>query len=61
MIWLLYVPINLLIMLVCYITNPIVVLFATETGELKGFLNYWQTHDDSLDPAFFVKEKVPAF
>ena len=61
MIWLLYVPLNLLIMLICYITNPIVVLFATETGELKGFLQYFATWDDSLDPGFFVKEKVPSF
>jgi hypothetical protein len=48
-------------MIICYLTNPIVCLFATELGELEGFLNYWATWDDSLDPAFFVKTRVPSF
>jgi hypothetical protein len=48
-------------MIVCYITNPLVLLFCDEEGELHGFLNYWQTWDDSCNPRFFVVEKVPAF
>lgn len=36
--WFLYAPLQLLIMIICYITNPIVVLFADENGELHGFL-----------------------
>ena len=59
--YLIYAPLNILLMLFCYITNPIVVLFADETGELHSFLRYWQTWDDSLDPAFFVKRKVPKY
>lgn len=59
--YLIYAQLNILLMLFCYITNPIVVLFADETGELHSFLRYWQTWDDSLDPAFFVKKKVPKF
>lgn len=46
-------------MIICYVTNPIVVLFADEVGELKGFLHYWQTWDDSLDSEFMMKEVVP--
>lgn len=47
--WFLYAPLQLLIMIICYITNPIVVLFADENGELPGFLCLWQTWDDSCD------------
>ena len=36
--WFLYAPLQLLIMIICYITNPIVVLFADKDGELHGFL-----------------------
>ena len=59
MIWLLYFPLMMIIMVVCYITNPIVVLFSNEEGELPGFLKYWQTWDDSLDSMFFMTEVVP--
>ena len=47
--WFLYAPLQLLIMIICYITNPIVVLFADKDGELHGFLRKWQTFDDSCD------------
>lgn len=60
---LIYLPmliLNLIVMVLCYITNPIVVLFANENGELPGFLSLWQTHDDSLDPRFFVVDKAPS-
>lgn len=59
--YLLYAPLNIICMLICYITNPIVCLFADERGELHGFWKYWQTWDDSLDSAFFVKNKAPKF
>jgi hypothetical protein len=61
MIWLPLFVLNALVMLFCYITNPIVCLFCDEEGELHGFLNYWQTWDDSCNPRFFIVEKVPAF
>lgn len=61
MIWLLYFIASFVIMVICYLTNPIVCLFSDEEGELHGFLNYWQTWDDSLNPRFFVMEKVPSF
>ena len=61
MIWLLYFPINIIVMLICYITNPIVCLFCNEEGELPKIFRMWQTWDDSCNPAFFIKEHVPNF
>ena len=48
LIWLLYFILSLVFMAVCYITNPIVVLFCNEDGELPSFLKYWQTWDNSV-------------
>ncbi|MCQ2282381.1 MAG: hypothetical protein MJZ99_07135 [Bacteroidales bacterium] len=45
--------------LVCYLTNPFVVLMADEQGELHGFWHLWQTWDDSLDSAYYMREVVP--
>ena len=61
MIWIPLFILNALVMIVCYITNPIVCLFSNEEGELPGFLSYWQTWDDSLNPRFFIVDKVPQF
>ena len=60
MIWFLYAPINYLLMLFCYITNPIVLLFCDEAGELPKYFRLWQTWDDSCNPKFYI-EKVPKF
>lgn len=57
--WFLYAPLQLLIMIICYITNPIVVLFADKNGELHGFLRKWQTFDDSCDSEDCVTKYVP--
>lgn len=57
--WFLYAPLQLLIMIICYITNPIVVLFADKDGELHGFLRKWQTFDDSCDSEDCVTKYVP--
>lgn len=57
--WLIYFIGNMLAMVICYITNPIVVLFADEEGELHGFWHYWQTWDDSLDSMYMMKNVVP--
>lgn len=45
--WFLYFLLSLVFMVICYVTNPIVVLFADEDGELPGVLKYWQTWDNS--------------
>lgn len=57
--WFIYAPLQLLIMIICYITNPIVVLFADKDGELHGFLRKWQPFDDSCDSEDCVTKYVP--
>ena len=59
MIWLFYFPFMLITMVFCYVTNPIVVLFAAEEGELHGIWHYWQTWDDTLDSKYMMTEVVP--
>lgn len=59
--WLIYALVSNVINIICYITNPIVVLFCDEEGELHGFLEYWQTWDDSCDAEYYMKECVPRF
>lgn len=59
--WLLYLPVALLVTVLCYITNPIVALFADEEGELPGFLHLWQTWDDSLDSEYYMHNVVPSW
>lgn len=57
--WFLYAPLQLLIMIICYITNPVIVMFVDENGELRGFLRKWQTFDDSCDSEDCVTKYVP--
>lgn len=57
--WFWMFPLNVITSLLCYITNPIVVLFANEEGELPGVLKLWQTWDDALDVDWFVKYTAP--
>ena len=57
--WFLYTPLNFIVMVICYITNPIVVLFADENGELHGFFRKWQTFDDSCDSEDAVTKYTP--
>jgi hypothetical protein len=59
MIWLIYEILQIPAMILCYLTNWLVTLFADEKGDLPGFFRYWQTWDDSLDVEWFVKETVP--
>ncbi len=44
-------PLNLLISLLCYVTNPLVLLLCSEEGELPGPLRLWQPWDDSCNPS----------
>lgn len=44
-----YAPLQILCMMFCYLTNWLVVLPGTEEGQLPGFLNLWNTWDDTLD------------
>lgn len=60
--WLVLAILDLLFTAQCYITNPIVVLFATETGELPTLFTWWANWDDGLDVEWMVTEhKVPKF
>ena len=47
--WLIYFILSLVFSVICYITNPIVLLFCDEDGELPSVLHYWQTWDNSCD------------
>ncbi len=46
---------NIIIAILCYVTNPIVLFFCDEHGELPGFLHYWQPWDDSCNPEYAVQ------
>lgn len=57
--YIVYLPCMLVIMMICYITNPIVALFCDECGELKGFLHLWQTWDDTCDAEDWCTDYSP--
>lgn len=57
--FLIFLPIQILTMLLGYLTNWIVVLFANEDGELKGIFKLWQTWDDSIDNKEFIRDTMP--
>lgn len=59
--YILYLPIQILCMILCYLTNWLVVLFANEVGELPGFLRYWQTWDSTLDNQEYVEQNCFKF
>lgn len=61
LVWFIFAPLNILCMLVCYLTNWFVCLFADEYGELPCVFRLWQTWDDTLNPRFYIKEHVPSF
>lgn len=50
---------QLLCMALCYLTNPLVVLFADRQGELPKVLRLWQTWDSSLDNRQYVLYDCP--
>lgn len=55
-----YATLQLLCTLLCYLTNWLVVFFASEEGELPGPLRLWQTWDDTLDNSTDIK-RLPSF
>lgn len=54
-----FLILQLLCMGLCYLTNPLVVLFADKEGELPSFLRLWQTWDSSLDNRQYVLYDCP--
>ena len=61
MIWLPMFLLNCIVMILSYVLNPVVVLFADEDGELPDWCKWFQTWDDSCDVRFFVLENMPKF
>ena len=45
--------------LLCYILNPLVVLFADKDGNLPVYLKYFGTHDNTLDGDEGWRSKLP--
>ena len=58
MTWILTVIIDLMFNVICYLTNPIVVLFADEYGNLPKCLRWWQTYDNCLDVDWMIDEEI---
>lgn len=57
--FLLFNILQIICMIICYLTNWIVVLFADEEGNLPGILKYWQTWDDTIDNKGFIDNHFP--
>ena len=56
--YLFYSVLSILFNIICYITNPIVCLFANEVGQLPKALRYWQTWDNPLDIEWMISEEI---
>ena len=54
--WFFFAIIDLLFNVVAYITNPIVLLFADEVGNLPKIFLWWANWDDHLDVDWMVYE-----
>lgn len=59
--YLLYVVLQIICMILCYLTNWLVVLFSNEEGELSSIFHLWQTWDDTLDNPSFINNSLPKF
>lgn len=59
--YLIYSICQLFCMLIGYLTNPLVVLFASKEGELPKIFRLWQTWDSSLDNRQYVLHDCPKF
>lgn len=51
-----YCILEIIFTIIAYITNPIVVLFANEYGELPSIFTWWANWDDGLDVDWMVYE-----
>lgn len=60
--WLLLAIVDILFNIICYLTNPFVLLFADEVGNLPAIFKWWENWDDHLDIDWMVDEgHVPKF
>lgn len=54
--WIFQAVAELVAMVVAYLTNWLVVLWADERGNLPYWLRYWQTYDNTLDVGWMIDE-----
>lgn len=54
--WIFQAVAELVAMVVAYLTNWLVVLWADECGNLPCWLRYWQTYDNTLDVGWMIYE-----
>ena len=60
--WALLALLDVAFNIVCYLTNPVVLLFADEVGNLPWLFRWWENWDDHLDIDWMVDEgHVPEF
>jgi len=59
--WILFAIVDIAFNIVAYLTNPLVVLTASEYGNLPWLLGWWDNYDDCLDVEYFVKEHAPGW
>jgi len=60
--WILYAIVDLIFNFIAYLTNPFVLLFADEVGNLPSVFKWWANWDDHLDVDWLLDEgHVPKF
>lgn len=59
MTYIFYLMLDILFTLICYVTNPVVILFSNEHGELPYSLRWWQTYDNCIDIPHTINSGVP--
>ena len=59
--WLLFTIVDIAFNIVAYLTNPFVLLTASEYGNLPFLFTWWDNYDDCLDVEYFVKEHAPSW
>ena len=59
MTYIFYLILDILFTSICYVTNPVVILFSNEHGELPYSLRWWQTYDNCIDIPHTINSGVP--
>lgn len=59
MTYIFYLILDIMFTLICYVTNPVVILFSNEHGELPYPLRWWQTYDNCIDIPHTINSGVP--
>lgn len=59
MTYIFYLIFDIMFTLICYVTNPVVILFSNEHGELPYPLRWWQTYDNCIDIPHTINSGVP--